>query len=366
MISAIAFALFQVFVTVAGSSPDNCPLILAHRGASGIYPEHTEVGYAKAASEGWADYIECDIQITKDLQLICSHHGWIKEVSDVEQHSEFKDRIASYNMDDDDPNFNWNDRGNITNNYFTFDFTLEELKTLTRKQVRQTRDPNYNWKYSFASFDEYVAIAKRYGVGIVPEIKSPSAVNKILKDRNVNRTVQGIVLDSLSVHNYTKATDMCIVQCFELSTIEYFKTRTGVRTMFLVNFPNKTSDDVLQMAKDSKAYAIGLNKELIVSTDQSGNIGDVNLDLIPKIHSLGMKVFAYTFRNELSSLKWDYQGDAHAEMEKFFELGLNGYFTDFPNTARSFLNTIEPCNKSSSIVTSITLMILVFNLKIIL
>ena len=40
-----------------------------------------------------ADYIECDVQITKDLKLICSHEAWINEVCDVENHSEFSDRI---------------------------------------------------------------------------------------------------------------------------------------------------------------------------------------------------------------------------------------------------------------------------------
>ena len=53
-----------------------------------------------------ADYIECDVQITKDLKLICSHEAWINEVCGVENHIEFSNRIRSYNFDDDDPNFN--------------------------------------------------------------------------------------------------------------------------------------------------------------------------------------------------------------------------------------------------------------------
>ena len=40
-----------------------------------------------------ADYIECDVQITKDLKLICSHEAWINEVCDVENHTEFSNRI---------------------------------------------------------------------------------------------------------------------------------------------------------------------------------------------------------------------------------------------------------------------------------
>ena len=40
------------------------PLIIAHRGASGMYPEHTALGYRKAAEQG-ADLLECDLAITK-------------------------------------------------------------------------------------------------------------------------------------------------------------------------------------------------------------------------------------------------------------------------------------------------------------
>ena len=40
-----------------------------------------------------ADYIECDVQITKDLQLVCSHESWINEVCNVEDQTEFSNRI---------------------------------------------------------------------------------------------------------------------------------------------------------------------------------------------------------------------------------------------------------------------------------
>ena len=114
------------------------------------------------------------------MKLVCSHEAWIKEVCNVQDHPEFANRIATYNMDDDDPNFDWNDKGDIVDNYFTFDFTLDELHTLKRKQVSPDRDPNFNWLYSFVSLDDFVGIAKSKGVGIAPEIKSPTAVNRVM------------------------------------------------------------------------------------------------------------------------------------------------------------------------------------------
>ena len=42
------------------------PLVVAHRGASGHFPEHSIAGYTDAYFGG-ADFIELDLQITSDL-----------------------------------------------------------------------------------------------------------------------------------------------------------------------------------------------------------------------------------------------------------------------------------------------------------
>ena len=48
----------------ADGLPTFRPLIIGHRGASGMYPEHTALAYREAARQG-ADVIECDLAITK-------------------------------------------------------------------------------------------------------------------------------------------------------------------------------------------------------------------------------------------------------------------------------------------------------------
>ena len=46
--------------------------VIAHRGASGYAPEHTSAAYTLAIDQG-ADYIEQDVQLTKDGQLVVLH-----------------------------------------------------------------------------------------------------------------------------------------------------------------------------------------------------------------------------------------------------------------------------------------------------
>jgi glycerophosphoryl diester phosphodiesterase len=65
-------------------SENGTPLVIAHRGAMGVFPEHTNGSYSSAYMEG-VDFVELDLQITKDGQLITSHDPTLKDVSDIEE-----------------------------------------------------------------------------------------------------------------------------------------------------------------------------------------------------------------------------------------------------------------------------------------
>jgi hypothetical protein len=69
---------------------------------------------------------------------------------------------------------------------------------------------------------------------------------------------------------------------------------------------------------------------------------------------MGMQVYAYTFGNDLSGLKWDYRGDVRNELNYFMDtIGLDAYFTDYPNTARSFLDSSD-CQRSNQATSKTT------------
>jgi len=332
------FSIIQLFARIAAK--ETCPLVLGHRGAPGVYPEDTAIGYEKAVEFG-ADFIECDIQVTKDLQLVCSHDQWIKDVCNVENFEEFSNRLTSF----------WNTPyGDIIDNFFIIDFEVAELKQLLRKQVTKGLNPNFDDKYSFVTFDEFVDIAKSKGAGIAPEIKIPNVINRVLAQRGKNITIEDLVLNALTKHGYTGPDDKCLLQCFELPTMTQFHRRSEVKLVFHLETFDQTSLENLKKIKNEGVYAIGLDKELIVPRDNKGNCGIPNHDLIKEIHKMGMKIFPWTFKNELSSLCWDYLGDVQNELEQFFQLGIDGFFADYPNTVSSFLDRQDclPPNSSDS------------------
>ena len=57
-------------------------------------------------------------------------------------------------------------------------------------------------------------------------------------------------------------------------------------------------------------------------------------EFIEKVHEHGLVAHAWTFKNEWSNLYWENGQDPYSEMEEFLQLGLDGFFTDFPLTAR--------------------------------
>ena len=65
-------------------------------------------------------------------------------------------------MDDDDPNVDWNDKGNITD-WFSFDFTLAELKTLKKIQPNEFRDPSFDGQERVVTLEELVDITRSSG-----------------------------------------------------------------------------------------------------------------------------------------------------------------------------------------------------------
>jgi glycerophosphoryl diester phosphodiesterase len=66
---------------VSGDPPSTRPLVVAHRGASEDYPEHTLPAYRAAVRHG-ADGIECDVRLTADLHLVCVHDRRVERTSD--------------------------------------------------------------------------------------------------------------------------------------------------------------------------------------------------------------------------------------------------------------------------------------------
>ena len=90
--------------------PANRPIILAHRGSSGEFPENSELAIRDAYAAN-VDFIEVDLFITKDGQVVLFHDDLLDYITNVGELLKFHDKKQFFSR-----------------NYSTYDFTLAELK----------------------------------------------------------------------------------------------------------------------------------------------------------------------------------------------------------------------------------------------
>ncbi len=58
-------------------------------------------------------------------------------------------------------------------------------------------------------------------------------------------------------------------------------------------------------------------------------------NVVKDAHAAGLMVHPYTFRSEAKRLASDFKGDPKAEYKLFYNLGVDGVFSDFPDNAKA-------------------------------
>src|SRR5829696_1702569 len=104
----------SVAVLAAGRQTPQGKWLVGHRGASAYAPENTIPAFQLAAQQG-ATFVEFDLQLTKDRQIICLHDNSLERTTDVE--AVFPDRARPA-------------EGTAAKRWMIEDFTLTEIKRL--------------------------------------------------------------------------------------------------------------------------------------------------------------------------------------------------------------------------------------------
>jgi glycerophosphoryl diester phosphodiesterase len=346
------------------------PLVIAHRGASGYLPEHTLEAYALAIELG-ADYVEPDLVATKDGHLIARHEPMLGGTTNVSTLSQFANRKTTKVLD-----------GLSTTDWFASDFTLAEIKQLRAIQPAADRDQSFNGRFEIPTFAEVLDLVRRKSaeegrkVGVYPETKHPTFHQTLglpLEDR---------LLDELQRAGMNRPDAPVFIQSFEVSNLQYLRTRTRVKLVQLIDGDSVGPDGIVTLAppydkpydfavrndprtyKDMltpaglreiatyadgigpwKPYILGTKCIVGTTTPCADANGDGSVDerdrvaippsnVIPDAHAAGLLVHPFTFRNEQYRLASDFKTNPVNEFVKFYELGVDGLFTDFTDTAR--------------------------------
>ncbi|WP_204288585.1 glycerophosphodiester phosphodiesterase [Microbispora amethystogenes] len=333
----------------AAAGRERQPLVIGHRGASALRPEHTLLSYETAIALG-ADYIEPDLVSTKDHVLVARHENEISGTTDVENHPEFAARRTTKTID-----------GVPVTGWFTEDFTLAELRTLrATERIPDLRPDNaaLDGLAQIPTFDEVVELAQRRGVGVYPETKHPTYFDSI------GLSLEEPLLEVLGRHGWRDRHDPVFIQSFETANLRELRGRTRLPLIQLVNGSGApydrvaagdplTYDRMVTPAglKDVASYAdgIGAATSRVVPTGPDGRLL-APTTLVRDAHRAGLDVHVWTLRDENSQLPADFRlgdpanpayprttGDVTGWLSRLLDLGVDGVFADNPGTARAVL-----------------------------
>jgi glycerophosphoryl diester phosphodiesterase len=319
-------------------------LVIAHRGASGERPEHTLESYRLAIEEG-ADYIEPDLVMTRDGVLVARHENEIGGTTDVARHPQFAARRRTQVID-----------GETMTGWFTEDFTLAEIKTLrARERLPELRPQNcaFDGQFLVPTFDEIMQLAadtnrRRDGakmgpkmgpklgpkIGVYPETKHPTHFAAI------GLPQEQAVLDTLRRHGYAEEGSPVFIQSFEPGNLRQLR---GMTQLPLLRLLEHELGDLAEIA----TYADGIGIAKALATAEG----------VRAAHAVNLKVHVWTFRAENEFLPEDLRsggspaahGDLGAEILRFLDRGIDGFFVDFPavgvRVRDAYISAVQPLHQ---------------------
>jgi glycerophosphoryl diester phosphodiesterase len=359
-------------IALTGCKDDSTPddptpakaLVVGHRGASALRPEHTLASYKKAIEDG-ADVIEPDLVSTKDGVLVARHENDITGTTNVAEVAKFASRKTTKTIDG----------VQIKDAWFTEDFTLDELKELrARERIPQTRPGNtqYNDQFEIPTLTEVIALAKEMSVTagrtihIYPETKHPTYFQSIglpLEDR---------LITALKADAFTASQATVYIQSFEVANLKSIRAKIGTsqpnwKLVQLIDAAAKAPYDFVA-AGDTRTYADLLTADALLQIATYADIVSpykLNLigvdaagafqepaDVIRNAHTAKLLVHSWTFRPENAFLTAPLKAAGPdttrnpagliTEIQTYLKAGLDGFFTDDPAVGRQAVDTYQP------------------------
>lgn len=275
---------------------------IAHRGASAYAPEHTIAAYSLALEMG-ADYVEQDLQMTKDGVLVCLHDTSLERTTDVEE--VFPDRFDRETFER---------RGNKT--WRVADFTLAEIKRLDAgawfgSEFEGERVPTFQ-----ESLDLVMGKA-----GIYPELKEPGYYESFGMNM-VDAVIEVLTANGLDTVEGQEATPV-FIQSFSPEALKEMHAKAGetYRLIQLIALRQASCLYTEETLPEVAGYAWGLGPTLVLLRADPTRV--------PAAHTLGLKLHPYTVSEP--NLPPDFDSlEAYTEY-LLYDLGVDGLFTNNPD-----------------------------------
>lgn len=301
--------------------PGNRPrLVIAHRGASGYLPEHTQEAKALAFGQG-ADFLEQDIVATRDDALLVVHDLYLDRVTDVMQR--------------------YPQRARADGRWYARDFTLTEIRELEvtervkadgRSAVFPHRFPPGQGRFRLHTLEDEIALltglnrATGRGVGLYVELKHPEW------HRNEGIELGQAVIECLARAQLAKLTTPVWLQCFDPGELRRLRALgTDWPLVQLLAREPAGQGDWRGLDPLSAQGLTALAHDVDAIGPWLGHVWHQGHDtgLTARAHTAGLAVHPWTLRADL--LPEGEQDFAGLLQRLWQDVGVDGLFTDFPD-----------------------------------
>ncbi len=348
---------------------------IGHRGASLQFPEHTRESYEAAARMG-AGIVECDVTFTKDRALVCRHSQ-----CDLANTTNILATDLAAKCSKPFTPAKFDKAGNMISEASatccTSDITVEEFKTLQGKmdagKSRATsvaeylnatpswRTDLYTGKGTLMTHKESIALFKKLGVKMTPELKSPSVTMPFEGDY----TQQDFAQQMIDEYKQAGVSPRKVwAQSFNIEDIRYWianEPAFGMQAVYLdgryddssfdVEDPGSWNPSMEQLAAEG-VKVIAPPLWMLIELDPYGNI--VPSTYAKRAKDAGLDIITWTL--ERSGLfknhgGWYYQTVNSAintdgqKMEVLDvlakDVGIIGIFSDWPATVTYYANCMR-------------------------
>lgn len=277
------------------------PRLIAHRGASGLRPEHTLAGYALALEQG-ADIIEPDLVPSADGVLFARHDAGLARSTDIGSRPQLASRCESGDWPCDR-------------------LSAAEIDSLRAVQPRPARSAEFDglwppprWS-ALLDWAEQAAQARAAPLILYPELKHPAEF--------AARGADPLPAFIASVAQPRAGVDVW-VQCFDAQALRRVREATGLPCCLGID----RHADWRAKLQAHRGWLQGLVVDKRLLYDQRGR----DSGLVEAAHAAGLRVDAWTFRD-------DEVGAGHAgiqeELKAALESGADGLFCDYLASAQA-------------------------------
>jgi glycerophosphoryl diester phosphodiesterase len=277
--------------------PYTRPTLIAHRGASAYAPEHSIEAYRLAMKQG-ADFVEPDLQITRDGVLVCLHDTTLERTTNVRQ--VFPDRARDVN-------------GRQT--WPVADFTFAEVQKLDAGSWKDAKFAGTKVLSFHQMIDEVKGKA-----GLFPETKAPEVYGKL--GLNMEKLLMEILVKNGLDRPGAEPRTPVVIQSFSAESLKILRKEFHCKLPLILLIEGSKSAQYTSQEglKQIKEYADGIGpaKALILKRPE----------LVKEAHDLGLSVTSWTFRAKQPG-KFE---NVRKEMGHFlYELKVDALFTDNPD-----------------------------------